>query len=109
MSDRKPLTAFGGGVNHGPHVSLMDVAAAVRAAGIEEPPLTDPLRSWREFNAEVREQVFRTSLYAVRRACPDAPAVPPAEPPERDYAWEHKRETERRPKQTTLCDGGDER
>lgn len=27
----------------------------------------------------------------------------------RDYAWEHKRETERRPKQTTLCDGGDER
>lgn len=102
MSTRKPLTEFGGGVENDPHVSLMDCAAAVRTAGIEEPQLTDPLRSWREFDAERRERVYRTTLYAVRRACPDAPAAPPAEPPERDYAFEHKRELERRPEQATL-------
>ena len=79
---REDLSSFGGGVDHGPHVSLMDCMAAVRAAGIDEPPLADPIRSWREFGVEIKERVFRTTLYAVRRACPDAPAAPPAEPPE---------------------------
>jgi hypothetical protein len=98
------LDTYGAGVDHGPHVSLMDCAAAVRAAGIEAPPLADPIRSWREFEAERDERVFRTTLYAVRRACPDAPAVPPVEPPERDYAYELKEERERQPEQATLSD-----
>jgi hypothetical protein len=99
------LSAFGGGVDYGPHVSLMDCAAAVRAAGIEAPPLTDPLRSWREFEAERAERVYRTTLYAVRRACPDAPAAPTVEPPETDYAYD-LRQRESQPTQTTLADGG---
>lgn len=100
------LDAYGAGVDHGPHVSLMDCGAAVQAAGIEAPPLTGPLRSWREFDEEVKERVYRTALYAVRLACPDAPAVLPAEPPERDYAFESKRAREERdaPEQATLSD-----
>lgn len=106
---REDLSTFGGGVDHGPHVSLMDCAAAVRAAGIDEPPLADPIRSWRGFKVECDERVFRTTLYAVRRACPDAPAVPPTEPPETDYAFEVVGDNE--PEQATLVDlvGGDER
>lgn len=107
------LSEFGGGVDYGPHVSLMDCAAAVRAGGIEEPPLTDPLRSWREFEAERDERVFRTTLYAVRRACPDAPEAPEAEPPETDYAWAAKQRAEQADnvEQATLeaaTDGGRE-
>jgi len=103
---REDLSSFGGGVDQGPHVSLMDCAAAVRAAGIEEPPLTDPLRSWREFEGERAERVFRTTLYAVRRACLDAPAAPPAEPPETDYAYDARHTGE--PEQATLTGLGGE-
>ena len=103
---REDLSTFGGGVDHGPHVSLMDCMAAVRVAGIEDPPLADPLRSWREFGVEVKERVFRTTLYAVRRACPDAPTAPPAEPPETDYAYDARRTDE--PEQSTLTDLGGE-
>jgi len=99
------LDHYGGGVDHGRHVSLMDCMAAVRVAGIEAPPLPDPIRAWREFEAERDERVFRTSLYAVRRACPNAPAVPPAEPPERDYAFVPDSERQDgAPEQATLSD-----
>jgi len=96
------LDTYGAGVDYGPHVSLMDCMAMVRAAGIESPPLADPVQSWREFEAELDERVFRTTVYAVRRACSDAPAVPPAEPPERDYAFRPEQDDE--PEQATLAD-----
>jgi len=100
---RVTLDTYGAGRDYGPHVSLMDCMAAVRTAGIDPPALTDPLRSWREFEAERDQRVFRTSLYAVRRACPDAPKAPPAEPPERDYASRVKEQNDE-PEQATLVD-----
>lgn len=105
MTRHRDLTAFGGGVDRGPHVSLMDLGRMLRVAGFEEPDLADPIFGWREFDEEIHDRVYSTTLYAVRRACPDAPPAPDPHPPDRDYKWEYyHRDPE--PQQATLADLG---
>ena len=106
MTTVSDLSAFGGGIDRGPHVSLMDVSRAVLAAGIRHPGNTEPLRAWREPQAEIQHRVFVTTMLAVQHACPDAPPTPEPYPEDTDYAFERKQELQQRPEQTTLTEMG---
>lgn len=112
MTAQTKLATHGAGIERSRHVSLMDCARTLHAAGVENPGNADPIRSWRSYDEEVANRIWRTSLYAVRDAVPEAPDRPSVEPPDVDIHFEYRQRRARRPEQVSLGDfaggvGGD--